>query len=63
MRIDVFGFASAIELERTVHISVIRQSKRVHAVVGGTLNEFGNRACPVQEAVVAVAVQVNERSF
>ena len=62
-RVDVFGPTSVVELERPVQVAVVRQRQCVHAMVNGSLYQLGNRACSVEQAVVAVAVQVNERAI
>ncbi len=61
-RLDPFGDARLVELDRPVHVAVVRH--RDGRVVGGDLldpaNELGDAGGPVQEAVSGVLVEVGE---
>ena len=51
----------AVELQRPVQIAVIGQRQRVHPVVRRALDQPVDRTGTVQQAVVAVAMQMTKR--
>ena len=60
-RIDAQFLGRLIELHRPVQIAVVRQRQGGHPQGLRPLQQPANRAGPVQEAVVAVAMQMGER--
>src|SRR5262249_18041426 len=62
-RIDGCLAALAIEFDGPVEVAVVRQSAGVHAQFLDASSQLGNAAGPVEQAVMAVAVQVNERAL
>jgi hypothetical protein len=61
-RVDAGVAALGVELEGPVEISVVSDGAGVHAQRLHLLNQIGDLGGPVEEAVVGVAVQVNERA-
>ena len=61
-RIDATRFGLLIEFQRTVQIAVIRQCKRIHSVLLGAIHQPPNRTRTVQQAVMAVTMQMNKLS-
>ena len=59
-RIDVVGSTGVIEFQRAVHVAMIRQRQRGHAVIFGPLYQFRNRTGAVKQRIVAVAMQMCE---
>ncbi len=55
------SLAALIELERPVQIAVVGEGQGVHAQLLGPLQQAGDFAGTVQQAVVAMAVQMGER--
>ena len=55
------SLAGLIELERPVEVAVVGQGQGVHAQLFGLLDQSFDRAGAVEQAVVAVAVQMNKR--
>ena len=53
--------ARFVELERAVEIAVVGDRQRVHAQLFGPLDQPVDRAGSVEQAVVAVAMQMNKR--
>ncbi len=62
-RVDPRILRLAIELQRTVQVAVVGQRQRVHAVIDAAIDQFADVAGPVEQAVVAVAMQVGERAW
>src|SRR5262249_38796036 len=58
--IDAGFLGGLIELERAVEVAVIGDRQGVHAERFGAADEFIDRTGAVEEAVVTVAMQVNE---
>ena len=61
-RIDARGPAFLIKLNSPVEVAVIRESQGVHPQLFGARNQLGNSAGAVEQAVMTVAVQMNEGS-
>ena len=61
-RVQSAGRALAVELDRPVQVAVVGQGDGVHALVFGVLDQLGDAVGAVEQAVMAVAVQVNEGS-
>ena len=55
------ALALLVELERPVQVAVVGERQGVHALLFGPLDQLGDRAGAVEQAVVAVAMQMNER--
>ena len=55
------SFAFLIELQRPVQIAVVGERQGVHAQLFGPFDQLVDRAGPVQQAVMAVAMQMNKR--
>jgi hypothetical protein len=62
-RIDVVGFALVVELERPVEVAVVGDRHRVHARGLHLGHERIDAVGPVKQAVVRVAVKMNEGAF
>ena len=60
-RVDARVLGRFVELQRTVQIAVVGQGQGVHAQLFGPLQEAGDFAGAVQEAIVAMAMQMGER--
>ena len=58
--VDAFLFGLLIELESAVEVAVVGEGQGVHAVGLGAGDELVDGAGAVEEAVMAVAVEVNE---
>ena len=61
-RIDAQVLGRLIELQRPVQIAVVRQRQGGHPQGFRPFQQPTNRAGPVQKAVMAVAMQMGERS-
>ena len=59
-RVEAGGLALAVELDGAVEVAVVGQGQGVHAQRLGVGDQLGDAAGAVEQAVVAVAVQVNE---
>lgn len=59
-RFDSFTLAGLVELDRTEHVSVIGQGESFHAMISSGTHQGRDGVDPVQEAVVAMDVQVAE---
>ena len=55
------GLGLAIEIERAVQIAVVGERQAVHAQLFGPIDQSLDRAGSVEQAEVAVAMQMNER--
>ena len=55
------SLALLIELQRPVQIAVIGERQRVHAQLFGPLDQLLDRAGAIEQAVMAVAMQMNKR--
>ena len=60
-RQDLGGLGFAEKLDGSVHVSVIGQGQRGHAQSFGAFEQIRDLACAVQEAVMAVAMEMDER--
>jgi hypothetical protein len=60
-RIDARRFCLSVELESPVQIAVVGQSQTVHAQGLGAIDESLNRTGAVEQAEVAMAMQVDKR--
>ena len=60
-RIEAGCGAFAVELDGAVQVAVIGQGQGVHAQFLGVRDQLGDAAGAVEQAVMAVAVQMNER--
>ena len=60
-RIDPGLLRLAVELQRSVQVAVIGQRQRIHAMVFARSISRSMRRGSVQQAVVAVAMQVDKR--
>ncbi len=54
------AFAFAVKLQRAVQIAVVGQGQRIHAVIYGALDQPVNRTGTIEQAVVAVAMQMDK---
>ena len=61
-RVDAGRLGLLIELQRAVQIAVVGQGQGVHAQRLGLLDQRPDRAGAVQQAVMAMAVQMDERA-
>ena len=61
-RIDLVRLALVVELERPVEIAVVGDRHSVHAGPLHLLDEVGNPVGPVEQAVVRVAMKMDERA-
>jgi len=59
--IDAGVAALPIEFERPIEIAMVRDRQGVHPQLFGPRDHAVDRAGPVQEAVVAVTMQMNKR--
>ncbi len=59
-RLDAGGFGLSEEFDGPVEVAVVGDRQRGHAEVLDPLDQLGNLAGAVEQAVVGVAVQVNE---
>ena len=62
-RLYTGGLGLLIELYRTVHHAVIRQSDGRHVLVLGERNEVPDTTRPVEHRIFRVAVQMRERRY
>ncbi len=62
-RIEAGGLAFLVELDGAEEIAVIRQGDGGHALLFDMGDEFGNAAGSVEQAVMAVAVEMHERTL
>ena len=60
-RVELGGLGGLVELQGTVEIAVVGDRQGVHPEFDGTVHESVDRAGPVEQAVVAVAVEMDER--
>ena len=58
--LDAAVLGLLVELQGAVQIAVVRQRQGVHALVSSTLDQPVDRAGAVQQAVMAVAVQMSK---
>src|SRR6516164_3156985 len=61
-RVETGRSALAVELDGAVEVAVIGDGQRVHAQRLDARNQLGDAAGAVEEAVVRVTVQVDERT-
>jgi hypothetical protein len=59
-RVEAGRLALAVELDGAVQVAVVGQGQGVHAQLPGPRHQLGHAAGPVEQAVVAVTVQVDE---
>ncbi len=59
-RIDAGRGAFFVKLDGPVEVAVVRQGQGVHALLLGPGHQFGNAAGPVEQAVMAMAMQMHE---
>src|SRR5260221_13768589 len=62
-RVDAGATALAVEFDCAVQIAVIGQRQGIHAEFFGLLNQFGNPVGAVQQRVMAMAMEMRERTF
>ena len=60
-RVDARRLALAVKLDRPIEVAVVGEGQRVHAAGLGVRNEFGDAIRAVEQAVMAVTVQMHER--
>ena len=57
------GLAFLVELDGPVEVAVVGHGQGVHAQLLDVRHQLGNPVGTVEQAVVAVAVQMNERTI
>ena len=62
-RIDRLGTAFLVELQCAVQVAVIGERHGIHTAVLDRLHQFGNTVGAIQQAVMAVAMEVRERTI
>ena len=62
-RIDSRLFALLVKLHRAVKVAVVGEGQGIHAVFLGMLDQLGNAVGAVEQAVMAMAMQMNEATI
>src|SRR5579864_1109098 len=58
--VDAIRLAFAVKLDGAIQVAVIGEGQGIHALLFGVLHEFGNAVRAVEQAVVAMAMEMNE---
>jgi hypothetical protein len=59
-RFDALGLGLVVELDRAVEIAVVREGQGLHAEGGGAVHQAVDAAGAVEQAVVAMDVEMDE---
>src|SRR5262245_41231727 len=62
-RINALGLALAVKFDCSRQVAVVRQGNSVHAKILDVIDQLRDAVCPVKQAVVAMAMEMNERPF